>query len=112
MRNQIKDEILKSKVRYGNDIAEKSQTSPKEFLSFIKKKLNVKTGVSSLLDDSNNKNSMEYLDFEKANILQKQFTSVFTEEPPGEVHTIGLRSEKIIQPLMFSNSYLFHFRIR
>ena len=38
MRNQIKDEILKSKVRYGNDIAEKSQTSPKEFLSFIKKK--------------------------------------------------------------------------
>ena len=43
---------------------------------------------------------MKYLDFEKANILQKQFTSVFTEQPPGEV--IGLRSEKIIQPLIIS----------
>ena len=34
-----------------------------------------------LLCQKNKKN----LDFEKANILQKQFTSVFTEEPPGEV---------------------------
>ena len=58
--------------------------------------------MSPLLDDPNDKNSMKYLDFEKANILQKQFTSVFIEEPPGEVPTIGLRSEKIIQPLILS----------
>ena len=45
--------------------------------------------MSPLIDDPNNKNSMKYLDFEKANILQKQFTSVFIEEPPGEVPTIG-----------------------
>ena len=56
--------------------------------------------MSPLLDDPNDKNSMKYLDFEKGNILQKQFTSVFTEQPPGEV--IGLRSEKIIQPLIIS----------
>ena len=64
----------------------------------MEKKLKVKTGVSPLLDDPNDKKSMKYLDFEKANILQKQFTNVFTEELPGEVPTIGLRSEKIIQP--------------
>ena len=38
MRNQIKDEIRKSKARYENDIAEKSQTSPKVIWSFIRKK--------------------------------------------------------------------------
>ena len=37
MRNQIKDEIRKSKARYENDIAEKSQTSSKVFWSFIRK---------------------------------------------------------------------------
>ena len=102
MRNQIKGEIRKSKARYENDIAEKSQTSPKVFWSFIRKQLKVKTGVSPLLDDPNDKNSIKYFDSEKANILQKQFTSVFTEEPPGEVPTIGLRTEKIIQPLIIS----------
>ena len=58
--------------------------------------------MSPLLDDLNDKNSIKYLDSEKANILQKQFTSVFTEEPPGDVPTIGLRSEKITQPLKIS----------
>ena len=85
---QIESQIRK---RYSREIT-------KVFWPFIGKKLKVKTGVSPLLDDPNDKNSMKYLDFEKANILQKQFTSVFTEEPPGEVPTIGLRSEKIIQP--------------
>ena len=37
----------------------------------------------SFNDDPNDKNSMKYLDFEKANIFQKQFASVFTEESPG-----------------------------
>ena len=67
MRNQIKDGTHKLKTRKQH--GDKSQTSPKVFWSLIRKQMKVKTGVSPT---RRTKNSIKYLDFEKANILQKQ----------------------------------------
>ena len=47
------------------------------------------------------KTSTKFNDLEKANILQKQFSSVFTREPEGEIPLVGNRTE----------SSIFHFNV-
>ena len=53
------------------------------FWSHVRGKLKTKSGVAPLLEDVTDKNSTKFDDQEKANILQRQFASVFTNEPPG-----------------------------
>ena len=58
--------------------------------------LKTKSGIAPLLDDPKNKDSMKFDDEEKASILLKQFSSVFTRETDEEVPRITSRTEKVV----------------
>ena len=55
--------------------------------------MKTKSGVAPLLEDMADKSSLKFGDDEKARILQKKFTSVFTKEPPGDVPSLGKVTE-------------------
>ena len=46
------------------------------------------THSGNLDENVKDKDSMKFKDEEKANILQNQFSSVFTREPDGEIPTL------------------------
>ena len=84
--------MVKTKVKLERDIAERFKRSPKVFWSYTRSKLKTKTGVAPLLENTKDKSSIRYSDKEKADILQKQFPSVFTKEPDGELPNFRLRT--------------------
>lgn len=92
VRNQVKNRMVKTKVKFERDIAERSKRSPKVFWSYTRSKLKTKTGVAPLLENTKDKSSIRYSDKEKADILQRQFASVFTKEPDGELPDFRLRT--------------------
>ena len=81
--NKVKSLLHKSKRKFEQSIAKSSKSNPKPFWSLVRNKLKTKEGVAPLLTDPANKNSIRFEDKEKADILQKQFCSVFTREPQG-----------------------------
>ena len=52
-----------------------------------------------MLTNSNDKNSLKFNDQDKANILQNQFSSVFTHEPEGDIPRIASRTDSRIPNL-------------
>ena len=54
--------------------------------------MKTKLCVAPLLDHIKDKNSVRFGDQEKANILQKQFSSVFVHEPNGEIPKLNTRT--------------------
>ena len=76
--------ILKSKREFERNIGTQSKSNPKMFWSHVRSKLKTKTGVAPLLQDEKDETSTNFDDKEKANILQKQFVSVFTKESNAE----------------------------
>ena len=61
------------------------------FWSHVQLKLKTKNCVAPLLKNNNDKNSVKFDDTEKANILPRQFSSVFTWEPVGETPAFDKR---------------------
>ena len=51
------------------------------------------------LEDPRNKKSMKFLDKKKANILQQQFSSVYTREPSGEVPVLLARTTSTLETI-------------
>ena len=84
--------IRRCKRKFEESIANKAKEHPKCFWSHIRSRLKTKEGVAPLLEDPKDKDSMKFTDEEKANILQRQFSSVFTNEPDGDVPTIPQRT--------------------
>ena len=95
-RNKVKSLLRKAKRNYEKDIASRSRTSPKVFWSHVRGKLKSKTGVAPLLSDDTDKDTLKFTDKEKAEILQRQFTSVFTREPDGDLPAFGKRIDTVI----------------
>ena len=58
-----------------------------------------KCSVAPLLADIKDKDSLRFTDEDKANILQKRFSSVFTKEPEGTIPTITKRTNSVISEL-------------
>ena len=85
-QDKVKRLIHQSKRRFEKGIAANVKFNPKEFWVYVRKKLNTKSGVSPLFDDK-----------DKANILQKQFSSVFTKEQVGELPSITNKTDNRIQ---------------
>ena len=85
--------IRKSKIKFERNIAIQSNTTLKMFWSHVRSKLKIKTGVTPLLQDEKDETSTTFHDKEKANILQKQFVSVLTNEPNAEVSVLGKKTE-------------------
>ena len=99
LRNKTKTLLRKSKGYFEKGIAQRSKSNPKAFLSHTRRKLKTKCSVAPLLEDVKTKSSLKFKDKEKANILQTQFSSIFTKEPEGTIPTIDKRRNSVLQDI-------------
>ena len=99
-RNKVKTLIRKAKREFEKNIAHQSKSNPKAFWAHTRRKLKSKCGVAPLLEDINDKDSLKFDDTAKANILQTQFSSIFTNEPDGEIPEMLPKSKASIHNLV------------
>jgi hypothetical protein len=76
-RNTCNRAVNNAKNTYENEVAKEIKVNPKKFWQFIKKKTTVNSNIPNLIDDDDNEISDEQ---EKAEVFNKQFSSVFTQE--------------------------------
>ena len=98
-RNKVNTMLRKAKRRLERDIALKAKSNPKQFWMHTRRKLKTKSGIAPLLVDPKEKESMKFDDAEKAEILLRQFSSVFTHEKEGDIPRIDRRTTKTITSL-------------
>ena len=98
--NVAKRRIRQCKRKFESSIAESSKTNPKPFFAHVRGRLKTKEGIAPLLEDAEKPSSMKFTDEEKANILQKQFSSVYTHEPEGEVPRIPTRTTVTVEKIL------------
>ena len=91
-RKKVKKLIWQSKRSFEEELAAKSIKNPKLFWKYVRSKLSTKSGVSPLLNDKDDPNSLQFNDAEKANILQDQLCSIFTKEQSGSRSTLEKRA--------------------
>ena len=96
-RNKVNTLVRKDKRKFEKRIAKEGKVKPKLFWSHARRKLKTKIGVAPLLTDPEDKNSLVFDDKEKANILQNQFSSVFTKEPLHNIPSFRMRSQTKIE---------------
>ena len=95
-RNKVNRMMTQANRSYEQDICSRSKNNPKIFWSHVRSKLKSSSGVNPLLERPDDKSSLKYDDFEKANILQRQFCSVFTTEPIGNIPHFEQRTDKVL----------------
>ena len=100
--NKVKRLVWQCKRRFESSIAEESKTNPKPFWSHVRGKLKTKEGIAPLREDPKDAKSMKFTDEEKANILQKQFSSVYTSEPEGDAPTIPVRTSATLEDIFIT----------
>ena len=81
-------------------IAMEAKINPKKFWSHARKKLKTKTGIAPLLGNKDDKTSLHFDDKSKADLLQKQFLSVFTKESEDDVPKLTPRTNSSIAKLL------------
>ena len=84
--------LVQARKRYEKNICSKAKINPKLFWAHVRRTLKTKSGVAPLLKDKKDKNSTKFDDKEKADILQNQFSGVFTCEPDGEIPQLARRT--------------------
>ena len=98
-RCRVKKMIRQAKRSFEKELASGSTKNPKQFWKYVRSKLRTKSGVSPLLQDKKNPNSLKFNDNEKAEILQDQFCSVFTKEQLESTPGLEKRTDKAIKDL-------------
>ena len=98
--NKVKKLLRKAKKAFEKGIAVEAKANPKKFWLHARKKLSTKTGIAPLLENSSDPDSLRFDDEAKANILQKQFLSVFTTESTEEIPKLSQRTTSIIRNLI------------
>ena len=98
-RNKVNALLRKGKRRFEREIALQAKSNPKAFWMHTRRYLKTKTGIAPLLDNPKDKESMKFDDDDKARILLKQFSSVFTQEQVGEIPRIESRTESSVSSL-------------
>ena len=101
-RNKVTQLMRKATRKFERSIALSAKENPKSFWAHIRRRMKTKSGIAPLLEDDDNKTSLKFNDDEKAEILQKQFTSVFTKEPPGNVPSLGKLTDASIPNLIIT----------
>ena len=101
-RNKVKTLLRKAKRRYERSIAMVAKSNPKAFWGHTRRYLKTKSGVAPLLAEPKDIESMKFDDKEKADVLLKQFSSVFTREPEGEIPIIKSRTETNISTMVIT----------
>ena len=84
LRNQVRRLTKKGKKILEKNIAKTCKTNPKSFWKYAQTKLKTRTGIPDLQLNSSNNITYTKNYQEKADILQEFFSSVFTEETPGD----------------------------
>ena len=92
-RNIAKRMMRQTKKCFEKEIGNSCENNPKVFWSHVRNKLNIKSGIAPLLENINDKKSIKFDDNEKANILQKQFSSIFTQKPEEEIPSLNKRTD-------------------
>ena len=100
MRNKVKRMMIQTKRAHERRICSRSTNNPKIFWKHVRDNLKAKSGISPLLESANDERSIKFSDYDKAEILQNQFCSVFTEEPDGDLPTYIPRTEKEVELLL------------
>ena len=85
LRNQVRRLTKKGKKLLEKNIAKSCKANPKSFWKYAQTKLKTRVGIPDLQLQNSDDISYTKNDQEKANILQNFFSSVFTEEPPGDL---------------------------
>ena len=88
-------------------IAQRPKSNPKAFWSHCRRKLKTKCSVAPLLANIKDKDSLRFSDEEKANLLQKQFSSVFTRRTNSamsELHMIEEMDRLLISKINVNKS--------
>ena len=75
-RNQAKKACKRSMKNFETQIAKESKNNPKAFHKYVKSKINIKSGVTELEEKGLNYSK----DQDKANVLNRFFSSVFVKE--------------------------------
>jgi len=97
VRNKVKLRMTQAKREFERNICYRSNENPKIFWSHVRSCLKTKSGVSPLLDSVTDKESLKFDDYDKANILQRQFCGVFTQEPEGDLPYFEEKTNKIME---------------
>ena len=97
-RNKVSQMMRKATRKMEKDIARFSKVNPKSFWAHIRRRMKTKSGIAPLLKDNKDKTSLKFGDDEKAEILQNQFTSVFTKESSG-APTLGKLTDALISDI-------------
>ena len=95
-RNKAKTMLRQAKRRYEKSIALQSKENPKCFWAYTRSKMKSKSGISPLLSDPKDDTSLMFDDQDKANILQDQFLSVFTNECSTNIPLLPSRTSAIV----------------
>ena len=77
-----------------------AKKNPKKFWSHARSKLNTKTGIAPLLDNLDDTTSLRFDDKSKADLLQRQFLSVFTLESQEDVPELPPRTSSTVEELI------------
>ena len=102
-RNNVTRLMRKAKRKFEKEICLKSKSNPKSFWWYVRHKMKTKTGVAPLLEDNKDPESARFEDQDKANILQKQFSSVFTREPDTDIPKLDKKTDASIYTLFVTN---------
>ncbi|XP_066936371.1 uncharacterized protein [Clytia hemisphaerica] len=102
VRNRVSKLMKQAHRNYEQRICDNAKTKPKIFWSHVRNKMKSSSTVSSLLESPNVKTSLKHEDHEKANILQRQFCSVFTKEAVGELPAFEKRTDSSIRDIHIS----------
>ena len=92
-RNKVKNLLRKAKRNFEKGIAKQCKTNPKSFWSYTRSKLRTKSGIAPLLSNPENKDSLVFDDKDKADVVQNQFSSMFTQEPEGDIPRLAPRTD-------------------
>ena len=92
-RNKVKTLVRRDKRNFEKNIAMNAKAMPKKFWCHARRKLKTKPGIAPLLEKEDDKNSLRFDDKSKANILQGQFTKVFTKETGNGMPKLNKRCE-------------------
>ena len=98
-RNKVKTLLRKAKRDFEKNIAAKVKNNPKSFWGHVRQRLKSKSGIAPLLKDPKDKSSTKFSDKEKADILQNQYSSVFTIEPSLDLPSLDRRTANTIPGL-------------
>ena len=108
-RNNAQCHLRKNKRQFEKRIAQSAKTQPRLFWAHTRRKLNTKTGIAPLLNHGNKQNPIAYTDIDKANALQRQFSSVFTDEHGETLPEFPPRTNQTVINIEITNDMVHEF---